>query len=388
MKKFGEIAVVVAFVLCIFAVPVLTHLEKPETYSIYENRNLATKPKLTKLDLFSGKYFKDWDTYLSDHLAGREYLLTGYVELQMSVLKKPVISDVVIAGDTLLPFLGYTRYDTNKQAAQIQAMSEELAGLDAHIRENGGKFLYVGIPEQHSALRDRYAWYFDNDAVKLDAGERGFFTALDEKGVPYLNMRSEFGDQITQYYSKIDHHYTYQGAYFTYQRILEALFEQGIQLEAAKVHMKALPNPFYGSRNRKLYNQFPTDERLVIGEPETAVPFTRMDNGKSVQSIVYAYSQDSAQPVTYTAYMGGDVAETVIDTNRPELPNVLIFGDSFTNPMETLFYLNCNQLRSIDLRHYTEKTLYAYIEEYKPDIVLCLRDDTNYWIADGNGTFR
>ena len=28
--------------------------------------------------------------------------------------------------------------------------------------------------------------------------------------------------------------------------------------------------------------------------------------------------------------MGGDIAETVIQTDRPELPNALIFGDSFT----------------------------------------------------------
>ena len=83
--------------------------------------------------------------------------------------------------------------------------------------------------------------------------------------------------------------------------------------------------------------------------------------------------------------MGGDIGESVITTNRPKLPNILIYGDSFTNPLETLLWTQANELRSIDFRYYTQCTLKDYIAEHKPDIVICVRDETVFLSEAGNG---
>ena len=82
--------------------------------------------------------------------------------------------------------------------------------------------------------------------------------------------------------------------------------------------------------------------------------------------------------------MGGDFAETVLATDRPELPDVLIFGDSFTNALETLLYTSFDETRILDLRHYTEQSLKDYIADNQPDIVLCVQNDTFYYTAGGN----
>ena len=50
-----------------------------------------------------------------------------------------------------------------------------------------------------------------------------------------------------------------------------------------------------------------------------------------------------------------------------------------------MLYASFNEMRSIDLRHYTEKTLREYIADYRPDVVICIRDETTYFSADGNG---
>ena len=90
-------------------------------------------------------------------------------------------------------------------------------------------------------------------------------------------------------------------------------------------------------------------------------------------------------PTTYNLYMGGDYGETILETNRPELPDVLVFGDSFTNALETLLYNSFDEMRSLDLRHYTDKTLRDYITDYQPDIVICVMNDTFYYTQSGNG---
>lgn len=384
MKKFGITFILIFFCAVLFTVPVLSALEESDDYSIYENRSLASFPQYSNELLLSGHYSRAWENYLSDHIIGRNIMLSAYTLLELDILKKSVVNNVVISGDILLPFMTYDEFDAGAISQSAQTMAQELSNLDACIRDNGGKFLYVAIPEQRSALSSCYPWYMNSDLDRLNCISDNFFSALEEKGVSYLDMRVKFGENIEDYYSKLDHHYTYKGAHFTYECIAQAL-----GVEPARINIVELPNPFFGSRNRKLYNNFPTDEKFMIGIPEEYIPFTRTDNGKEVSPTLFAYSEkDTKSPITYTAYMGGDVAETVIDTNRPSLPNILIFGDSFTNPLESMIYLNANKLYSLDLRHYSENTLFEYISKTKPDIVLCVRDDTNYLVTDGNGTFR
>lgn len=111
------------------------------------------------------------------------------------------------------------------------------------------------------------------------------------------------------------------------------------------------------------------------------MPFERYDNGNPVEATVFAADRQNM----YNYYMGGDVAETVIHTNRPELPDVLVVGDSFTNALETILYTSFDEMRSLDFRHYTEKSIYDYLKEYQPDVILYVRDDLSYIVTDGNG---
>ena len=92
------------------------------------------------------------------------------------------------------------------------------------------------------------------------------------------------------------------------------------------------------------------------------------------------------EDVLYSLYMGGDVGETVIETGRPDLPSILIYGDSFPNPVECLAYYSFDEMRSIDLRHYKDMTLADYIQAYQPDIVVGIRDYEALLSTDFNGS--
>lgn len=83
--------------------------------------------------------------------------------------------------------------------------------------------------------------------------------------------------------------------------------------------------------------------------------------------------------------MGGDFSITRIETNRPELPDVLIYGDSFTNPVECLLYLSYDTMYSVDMRYYDDSSLSDLIMKVKPDFVFCLRDYESLLSTSGNG---
>lgn len=112
--------------------------------------------------------------------------------------------------------------------------------------------------------------------------------------------------------------------------------------------------------------------------------FDGWDNGERTDAPLLELPSEG-EPVQYHAYMGGDKGETVIRTNHPELPNVLIVGDSFTNPVEALCTASFNELHSLDFRHYDAMTLTEYLAEYPADLVVVIRDNLNYIGAEANG---
>jgi hypothetical protein len=125
---------------------------------------------------------------------------------------------------------------------------------------------------------------------------------------------------------------------------------------------------------------------LEICYPKKQIPFKRYDNGEEVEATVFSLPNEGDY-ADYEAFMGGDKAETLIDTNRPELPTALIFGDSYTNAVESLLYYSFDKTYSIDLRYYREMSLADYIKEKKPDVVIYVRDDTIYLSSENNGCF-
>ena len=94
---------------------------------------------------------------------------------------------------------------------------------------------------------------------------------------------------------------------------------------------------------------------------------------------------DDTSDVLYSLYMGGDNSETRIETNRPDLPDILIYGDSFTNALESIAWVGFDTMYTYDFRHYSEKTVEDLIREYQPDIVICIRDYEAMLLETGNG---
>ena len=256
----------------------------------------------------------------------------------------------------------------------------------------GGEFYYVGIPEQSSALRGYFPGYLNSREDELDAVSERLFSSLRAGGVPCVDMADTFTpDNARQYYSAVDHHFNFYGAYETYRKIVDAINASGewqiAPLEEQDLVFETLPNDYYGSRNRKLYNLYPCEEHAVIAEPKVKVPLSRRDGDVELGDKIF-FIPGEGEPSNYGVYMGGDNAETIITTDRPDLPKLLLFGDSFSNPVETLIYYHFDETRILDLRYYEEKTLYEYIEQYQPDIVISIRDDTSYVSLEGNGKYR
>ena len=383
-RSSASVFFVVCFGLFLLAVPILTLLLPKAENSYYENRTLAEVPQFSSEALLSGDYFNDWEEWFTDHVAFRSYLMKAQTFLQLKVLRQSVVNDVVTDSDVLLGHHGYGAWDTSYLASDAEEAAAALSNWAEVTKENGGQFYYVGLPEQYAYYQDHYPDYLENRSWLYGPTEEAMETALSEVDIPFLSLYTRYQEAgfPRDYYFASDHHYTIEGALFACREVLSAVNErQGLSLyipSEEDLTFTTLPNPFLGSRNRKLFALDDKGDQLTVAEYREAIPFTRTDNGKQVEPSRLTLPENDTDTVTYTAFMGGDIAETIIDTNREELPNVLVIGESFTNAMETLLYASFNETRSIDPRYYTG-SIADYIAAYQPDVVLLVRDNTAYF---------
>lgn len=390
MEKFSQRTFLLCLLAALLAVPAGTALwSRKDTAAYYENRSLAEFPSLTAESLWTGTLGGELESWYSDHVPGRTTLLMADTAVQLNFLRRPAVNGVVPAGDVLLPLLSYEERDAEEYPALAAKAAEPFGKLNGFIRSRGGTFCCVGIPEQRIYFRDRYPDYLSRHETEAAAGDGAYAGAMAAAGVDFLDIGAAYDAQghPEAYYSSLDHHYHYYGAYAAYRCILDHLAAAGWDLPVLTeedLEFRELPNPYIATRNRKLYNLWPNEERAVIGVQRDPVPFTRYDNGELSDRPLFILPEAEELPTTYNLYMGGDFAETVLETGRPELPDALIFGDSFTNALETLLYASFDETRVLDLRHYDAMSLRAYIDTYRPDIVLCVQNDTFYYLGGGN----
>lgn len=381
MKRICEWAMALLFSGVLLVLMAATILLPKNRYSYYENRNLSAFPEITAESVLSGQVFGDLETLFCDYAAGRTTALKAVTWCDLNVFHRPVVNDIVVTDDALLEQL-YTMPDTADDIARKAAdVAADNAALRDQIEAYGGHYCYIAVPCQYAYYEDEYPSYLENRSAYTAAELAALNSAMDAQGITHVDMGPIFDSlgHLPAFSSKVDNHYGLRGAYETYRAAVQALNDAyGLALsfpeEGADVTFSALPNPYMGSRTRKLMGLRGNDEKLLTAAFREDIPFTRFDNGGEVAATVYALPATDTEPLTYGLYMGGDIAETVLRTDRPELPSVLIFGDSFTNAVESLAYYSFDEMRSVDLRHYKTQSISDYIAAYQPDVVICIRD--------------
>ncbi len=368
-----------------------TLLRKAETFSYYENRNLATMPVLEKGTVLNGAYFSKVDTYLTEHAAGRNTVLKAIGYADMYLFKRPVVNEVVIRDDILLPFNPFETVDEAYVESGAELMAQKLKSHSDTVHGYGGEFYYVAVPCQYVCYEDSYPWYLNNRSEYTEASSTALFSRLDANGVKYIDMMRFYEDagKPEHFSSTVDNHYSILGAYDTYAELMKRITsDTDIRPDVLTLddfNLVELPNFYLGSRTRKLFGMWDSNEKLQILDPKEKLTYDIWNYGTQNEPKVYHVPADPSADVSYTMYMGGDVNETILKTYREELPSILIYGDSFTNPVECIAWQSFDTMYTLDYRHYEGEGIEEYINKYQPDVVVCIRDYEALLLQTGNG---
>ena len=153
MKRIAERLMAVCFLGFLAAGLAACLLRDHQDVSFWENRMLAVLPQPGPENVADGSYFTQMERYLADHAPLRTTLLKLKTRCDLT-LGRPVVNDVVVTRDSLLPFLPYgidSQEDIDRWAG---IMADNLAGINAAVTEYGGYFLYAVVPCQSVSRAD------------------------------------------------------------------------------------------------------------------------------------------------------------------------------------------------------------------------------------------
>lgn len=348
-----------AVVLC--GTSLVTVILPKKKMSENENRSLAVFPSVVNskklenaknpLDVWNsvkwkyinnreGKAFKDdFETYLCDHLAGREVWVKASNSIQR-LSGREEINGVYTVDDQMIQT--FRTYDADSVNASINAMNtfaERFPDKDVYfmLAPTAQEFFTNRIPA-HVGLTSEKA--FIDDCYK-----KTNFTTID--------CRSFLASNSSEYlYYRTDHHWTSLGAFCAYQSAAKVLGYSAYGF--GSFNIETASNDFRGTLYSKTLDDKITPDTIdyyVLAKDEPKVRVTSI-NGAEVKKYDSLYVRDYLDVKDkYSSFTGSNVPIVTIETDVDSDKSLLIIKDSYAHSLVPFLSKHYSKITMVDMRY-------------------------------------
>ena len=196
MKTKTKLLLPLLFFAALLLVPALTLyglVKSPSGWSVEENRALADVPEVSLQSMLDGTLVQNLETFYSDHIFARRQLLKLDTLLQMKLLHRPAVHDVVLGDTVLLPAPGFSmKLSGEAREAQAVSIAEGLQSVKSAADEVGAQLLYTLVPEQRTVYAAYYPDWMENPALETKKNRDALLSALQKCGIPAFDMTDIF----------------------------------------------------------------------------------------------------------------------------------------------------------------------------------------------------
>ena len=277
-----------------------------KTFSETENRNLAQMPKFSFETLLNGEFTQDFESYIQDQFAARDFWVTLKTELEV-LLGKNENNDTYLGKDNW--------YFEKKEIKNNELLEKNVSILNdfntwAEQYNINSSFLPVYssytlykefLPANASVFDENFAFEYIN-------------SNLSEK-LNLINIYDELLNHKEEYiYFKTDHHWTQLGAFYAYQQ-LETLGFTPYTLENFEISNDNAE--FWGS----LYSKAPlwhanADTVDIFQLNEALRPSYNVEylDTSTTDDDVYVW-ENLTKKDKYTVFLGGNNSLVTIKTD-------------------------------------------------------------------------
>lgn len=289
----------------------------------------------------TGNAFKDdFETYLCDHLAGRESWVKFSNGIQRLSGKQEINGVYTFNGRMIQTFKGY---DEELVDASINAIN----GFAKRFPE---KQMYMMIaPTAQEFCMNKIPSY-----VGL-ASEKSFIDDCYKKlrNVTAIDCYSFLAGSADEYiYYRTDHHWTSLGAFRAYQSAAKSLGYAAYGYKAFNI--ETVSGDFQGTLySRTLDDSIPPDsiEYYTLSQNEPTVKMTCI-NGSEVKEYDSLYVRDFLdEKDKYSSFTGSNVPIVTIETDVENDKSLLIVKDSYAHSLVPFLSKHFSKITMVDMRY-------------------------------------
>ena len=288
--------------------------------------------------------------------------------------------------------------DTSDSLPDTTVFAENLSRFHQLLKGEGIPFLFVLAPCKEPMEESLLPAGVTDMANAL--GDRAV-SELRERNVPVLDLREEMSrtrEQVERYFYRTDHHWNGEGAFFAYQRIMEAIRAvfpetQMTYTDPSLWEKNVIPNWWLGSHGRRVGPLFAGMDDLDYDLPLFETKMSRYSLGvwtckgdfrrANIREWLLETS-DCMRIDNYFRYLGGGYPLTYHrNAGAENRMKLLLIGDSFKHPVEAFLSTELTYLDVLDPREYGKMSEWDYVRLNPPDMVIML----NYPGTLANGYF-
>ncbi|MDE8332838.1 hypothetical protein PT251_04290 [Erysipelothrix rhusiopathiae] len=336
-----------------------------------EYRKLAQFPEFNFRSGLNGSFWEALETYMLDQLVVRDEVLQASSKVDKYMMKSIRKNHYISNSGYILEFEDYRDSNTDSILNETKVPSDNLNKLKNTVENAGGQLYFIDIPQKHDFHQELFPEYFSVNASNRLSYNEMIRTEAQNNGITVISGIDVFSENdLSEPYYKTDNHYNADAALKIYEKLLLKMGE--INPTHDTYEKVEYISPFIGNNARTMADtSYSTGEVFYYLKPQNTLPsYQRYENGKPSDLPIMRPDKNIS---LYGNFMDGDKENTLIDTDRPDLPNILFIGDSFTNALEYLAIYDFNQVHSLDLRSY-KKDVHRYINDHDIDFVVFVRN--------------
>jgi hypothetical protein len=391
VKKIGNTFIIVMFLAFLFVIGLFTIFSPPKEASYFENRKLAELPEFSKEQLLSGEYFLNWETYIVDHIVGRDMWVKTYKQYERNTGKIEVGEYIVTNDDWILakPLRPVAKEVVKQSVADLNELGASLTG-------QGKEFYFMFLPNKMTMIQLDLPSYLTAGTKKKNKDY--FLSKVNQKNVKSFDLGEQFDEdfqptEINEMFFKTDHHWNMNGAATGFKYVIDNIgkttaYPFDSSIGADDYSMNCVDDKrLLGSWNKQLFGMIESnDERICYYTPQTysfddfEVYQGEINKGNLISwQRLYAtgLNQDKDRIDFMQAYMGDYRELNIINPKKQDMPNVLIIKDSYVDPITFHFGNHFHRTTIYDVRFNTDRSLYEYLAENDFDMVVVLYNDSN-----------
>jgi len=335
-------------------------------FSENENRYLQKLPKFSFEDLFDGTFTADFEDYVTDQFAFRDGWTSLKARAELLMGKDENKGIFLCEGERLIEAF---------EKPNMDDIDFSLSSIDTLAQQSSANVYFALIPssaEIHSELLPKGAPNYSQKKL-IDYA----YSSVSANTVDMHSVLSAHKDEKLFY--RTDHHWTSLGAYYGYTAVCEAMGITPKPLSEYKE--KVVTDSFLGTTfSSSGFGWVEPESISTYVEQEDAV-VTNYPSGAPTEGSMYVDSFLAVKD-KYSYFYGGNTPLLTIETDKNDLPSLLIVRDSYTDSMSPFLTEHFSTIHIVDLRYYN-LSLKAYITQSNIDNILVCYSVPNF-ATDGN----